>query len=299
MSAEKATDGGAGTDAAAMPSADVVVDGAVAKKSRAKRTSTQDVRRLPVINRRVAEELAALDAADPWPEAPVRPKTRGDCLPGGCNEQRPCPWVGCKYHLFVDVKPNGAVQVNFPGGFDRMPETCALDMADMADDPRETERDGAPAHEREPHADDAHEESGEEEPEDRAAVKQRLPKSHYINRQTETLERVGAALHLTRERVRQVIAKAIRRARHRTPSRIAIEVRDALEQIEAAPEGASRDTSRHGLPCPVVQRHAPDPTPPAAEVRQVRGADHAPDEVFEDLMRRTDPMRLKKRSRRA
>ena len=30
-----------------------------------------------------------------------RPKTRGDCA----NVARPCPYVSCKYHLYIDVNP--------------------------------------------------------------------------------------------------------------------------------------------------------------------------------------------------
>ncbi len=43
---------------------------------------------------------------------PQRPRVRGDCLPGGCNEQRPCPWVGCRYHLALDVNADGALVAN-------------------------------------------------------------------------------------------------------------------------------------------------------------------------------------------
>ena len=32
-----------------------------------------------------------------------RPTHRGDCLPGGSNEQRPCPWVSCRYHTAVQL----------------------------------------------------------------------------------------------------------------------------------------------------------------------------------------------------
>lgn len=57
-----------------------------------------------------------------------RPRVRADCVVA-C---RPCPWVSCKYHLYLDVDPDtGAIKVNFP---DREPwelnETCALDVAD-------------------------------------------------------------------------------------------------------------------------------------------------------------------------
>lgn len=61
-----------------------------------------------------------------------RPRTRADCLPGGCNEQRPCPWTSCKQHLAIDVNPKtGSVKLNFPNlEIWEMAETCALDVAD-------------------------------------------------------------------------------------------------------------------------------------------------------------------------
>lgn len=65
-----------------------------------------------------------------------RPVTRADCLAGGINEARPCPWVSCAAHLALDVNEhNGNIKLNFPGAggepdLDAMPETCALDVAD-------------------------------------------------------------------------------------------------------------------------------------------------------------------------
>jgi hypothetical protein len=60
-----------------------------------------------------------------------RPKTRGDCV----NGPRPCPWVGCRHHLYVDVKegPDGRqfLRMNFPGiALEDLKETCSLDVAD-------------------------------------------------------------------------------------------------------------------------------------------------------------------------
>lgn len=56
-----------------------------------------------------------------------RPKTRGECA-GAC---RPCPHVGCKWNLYLDVTEIGSLKHNFP---DRRPhemgESCALDIAD-------------------------------------------------------------------------------------------------------------------------------------------------------------------------
>jgi hypothetical protein len=66
--------------------------------------------------------MAELDA--------TRPKVRGDCFQG----PRPCPYVSCKYNLYVDVNPRtGSVKMNFPDKeLWELAETCALDVADRA-----------------------------------------------------------------------------------------------------------------------------------------------------------------------
>ena len=69
----------------------------------------------------------------------ARPRTRGDCLDGGMNAVRPCPFVSCKHHLYIDVNankpPRQQVKVNFPGigGPEFMVESCALDVADRGE----------------------------------------------------------------------------------------------------------------------------------------------------------------------
>jgi hypothetical protein len=85
----------------------------------------------------------------------LRPLFRSECEAG----HRPCPFVGCKHHLFLDVSPHtGSIKLNFPDlEVDGMRESCSLDVADRG--------------------------------------------------QT-TLEEVGVLLNLTRERVRQIEAKA-------------------------------------------------------------------------------------------
>jgi hypothetical protein len=57
-----------------------------------------------------------------------RPQTRADCAEG----QRPCPYVSCKYNLYVDVNPRtGSVKMNFPDKeIWEIGDTCALDVAD-------------------------------------------------------------------------------------------------------------------------------------------------------------------------
>jgi hypothetical protein len=57
-----------------------------------------------------------------------KPRSREECAEG----PRPCPFVSCKHHLFIDVSPRtGAIKLNFPDleVWD-MGESCALDVAD-------------------------------------------------------------------------------------------------------------------------------------------------------------------------
>jgi len=104
----------------------------------------------------------------------AKPSTRAECVDG----PRPCPYVSCKHHLFLDVSARtGAIKLNFPDlEVWEMNETCALDIAD---------RGGT------------------------------------------TLEEVGAIMNLTRERIRQIEAKALRKLKHPSRSR---KMRSFLDQ---------------------------------------------------------------------
>ncbi len=67
-------------------------------------------------------------AARPSPDTSERPRTRDECS----GQARPCPWVSCKHHLYLDVNPRtGSIKLNFP---DLEPwelrHTCALDVAE-------------------------------------------------------------------------------------------------------------------------------------------------------------------------
>jgi len=106
--------------------------------------------RLSQAERRELEEGRAL-----FPEPIDRPRVRGDCE----NGVRPCPFVACRHHLYLDVsRTSRAIKLNFPDlDVSEMRETCALDVA---------EHGGA------------------------------------------TLEEVGAMMNLTRERIRQLEARA-------------------------------------------------------------------------------------------
>ena len=57
-----------------------------------------------------------------------RPKERLQCT----GQERPCPFVSCKYHLYIDVHPvRGSIKINFPDiEVWEMTDTCALDIAD-------------------------------------------------------------------------------------------------------------------------------------------------------------------------
>ena len=106
-----------------------------------------------------------------YPRGTRRPETRGDCVEG----PRPCPWVACKYSLFLDVTKAGSLKLNFPadtldGAVDNlfaMKQTCALDVAGGKDG----NGDGV------------------------------------------TLEDVGGLMNVTRERIRQMEEKFKRRLR--------------------------------------------------------------------------------------
>lgn len=61
------------------------------------------------------------------PQKLTRPENRSQCVSGGVNAQRPCPWVSCRYHLAVDVERKRVNQLGDPAA---MGETCALDIAE-------------------------------------------------------------------------------------------------------------------------------------------------------------------------
>ncbi len=57
-----------------------------------------------------------------------RPRSRADCASG----PRPCMFISCKHHLYLDVNPStGSIKLNFPDKeVWELAETCALDVAD-------------------------------------------------------------------------------------------------------------------------------------------------------------------------
>lgn len=111
--------------------------------------------------KRLAKATLQADARQ-YPEdtRALRPRTRGECAGG----PRPCPFVSCKHHLYLDIREdNGSIKYNFPHlEVWELAESCSLDVAD---------------------------------------------------RGGESLEETGAAVNMTRERVRQVETKALIRLR--------------------------------------------------------------------------------------
>lgn len=85
------------------------------------RSKTIPAKRLTRLERRIGLELQT-------PDDVQRPRTRGDCSGG----DRPCPFVSCKHHLYLDVnEETGAIKLNFPQlEVDQMAESCSLDVAD-------------------------------------------------------------------------------------------------------------------------------------------------------------------------
>ena len=70
-------------------------------------------------------ELKAIGADEPY----ERPTTRGDCK----RIPRPCPFIACKYSLYLDVSETGSIILNFPHlepGEMPAEQSCALDLAD-------------------------------------------------------------------------------------------------------------------------------------------------------------------------
>lgn len=92
-----------------------------------------------VVTEIVISEDAVPPPAEPNPDEqkilrllqPSRPPNRSICETG----VRPCPYVSCRYNLYLDVRGDGVLRINFP---DREPDemlaSCALDMAE--DGPR-------------------------------------------------------------------------------------------------------------------------------------------------------------------
>jgi len=99
----------------------------VSRKIRRRRRRTRPRSKTIAMKRLTREELRLGAALYPPVDIP-RPNTRAECR----EEMRPCPWVACKHHLYLDINPEtGSIKINFP---DLEPwelqNTCALDVAE-------------------------------------------------------------------------------------------------------------------------------------------------------------------------
>lgn len=96
------------------------------RRKRAVPPTTIKARRISKLRLELERALYADDELDD-----VRPKTRADCAEG----MRPCPFISCKHHLYLDVSPRtGSIKLNFPdvdpANMKQLADTCALDVAE-------------------------------------------------------------------------------------------------------------------------------------------------------------------------
>ena len=147
----------------------------------------------------VALDQLAEVVALPLPTDHWRPATRGEC-----PTERPCPYVGCRHHLYLEVSPSGELRLAFPGRDpDELAESCALDVA---------ERGGA------------------------------------------SLDEVGRCFGLTGERIRQIEAKALAKAKIAL-RRLGLRAQQIIPEVEQwRDEDEERPLRR---PCPVAAEPAP------------------------------------------
>ncbi|MBA3464017.1 MAG: DNA-binding protein [Deltaproteobacteria bacterium] len=99
----------------------------VSRKIRRRRRRTRPRSKTIAMKRLTREELRVGALMYPPVDIP-RPTSRAECK----EEMRPCPWVACKHHLYLDINPEtGSIKINFP---DLEPwelkHTCALDVAE-------------------------------------------------------------------------------------------------------------------------------------------------------------------------
>jgi hypothetical protein len=100
----------------------------VTREQRRSRRKREVRARTISVKRMTKRELELGRLLYPDVEGVERPETRADCQGG----ERPCPFVSCKHHLYLDVSARtGAIKLNFPDlEVWEMSETCALDIAD-------------------------------------------------------------------------------------------------------------------------------------------------------------------------
>ncbi|MGO8995272.1 MAG: sigma factor-like helix-turn-helix DNA-binding protein [Polyangiaceae bacterium] len=121
---EEAVEGPATEGALALKTADQ----AVTREQRRSRRKREVRARTISVKRMTKRELELGRMLYPDVEDVEKPQSRAECASG----ERPCPFVSCKHHLYLDVSAKtGAIKLNFPDlEVWEMNETCALDVAD-------------------------------------------------------------------------------------------------------------------------------------------------------------------------
>jgi hypothetical protein len=97
-------------------------------RSRRKR----EIRAKTINTKRLSKQsLHELGKEFPEDTRPLRPKNRAECV----NAPRPCPFVSCSHHLYLDVsEKTGSIKLNFPDiEVWEMKDSCALDVADRGE----------------------------------------------------------------------------------------------------------------------------------------------------------------------
>lgn len=124
--AEVWVDGGGGREEKARTQEERTVDGRSAYRDGRKKTlSVNRLSKKELVRGSYVVHLALAEGI------PGRPLHRRECESGGRNAERPCPYVSCKHHLFLDVNQrSGSITMNFPDlELHELDETCALDVA--------------------------------------------------------------------------------------------------------------------------------------------------------------------------
>ncbi|MBU1218723.1 DNA-binding protein [Myxococcota bacterium] len=88
-------------------------------KRKGARPRTKLAKRLTKEEKKMSSFLAQ------WMEEEM-PRTRAEC----CYGIRPCPYVRCRYNLYLEVKKNGAISGNHKCEPWEMEHSCALDVSE-------------------------------------------------------------------------------------------------------------------------------------------------------------------------
>ncbi|NUQ78861.1 MAG: hypothetical protein HUU21_35500, partial [Polyangiaceae bacterium] len=102
---------------------EVLVEGALARKAQAVTSATaitreqrrsrrkREIRARTISVKRMTKRELEIGRML-YPETDYyKPRARGECVDG----PRPCPYVSCQHHLYLDVSPRtGAIKLNFP-----------------------------------------------------------------------------------------------------------------------------------------------------------------------------------------